>query len=93
MACPRCGSWSVRADRSLAGRMVCGNCGTPLQGVQRTGQRKRILPVFTGSGRGRWRWWLLALVASAGAFAALDPGSRQPLIPHGSGDRLNDRWQ
>jgi hypothetical protein len=90
MACPRCGSWSVRADRSLAGRMVCGNCGTPLQGVQRGGNRKRRLP---SGGRGRWRWWLLALVAAAAALAALDPGSRQPLIPHDSGDRPLDRWQ
>jgi|LauGreDrversion4_2_1035121.scaffolds.fasta_scaffold11800_6 hypothetical protein len=93
MACPRCGSWSVRADRSLAGRMVCGNCGTPLQGVQRGGNRKRILPAFSTSGRRRWRWWLLALVVVAATLAALAPGSRQPLIPHGSGDRPLDRWQ
>ena len=91
MACPHCGSWSVRADRSLAGRMVCGRCGTPLQGVKRGGTGKRLLPALPS--RGRWRWWLLALVVSAAALAAVDSGSRQPLIPHGSGDRPHDRWQ
>jgi len=30
MACPSCGSWSVKADRSLSGRMVCGRCGRSL---------------------------------------------------------------
>jgi hypothetical protein len=30
MACPDCGSWSVKADRGLSGRMVCGRCGRPL---------------------------------------------------------------
>jgi hypothetical protein len=90
MACPRCGSWSVRSDRSLAGRMVCGRCGTPLQGVQR-GSGRGLLPSLPS--RGRWRWWLLALVVGAAALAAVDSGSRQPLIPHGSGDRPLDRWQ
>jgi hypothetical protein len=91
MACPRCGSWSVRADRSLGGRMVCGRCGTPLQGVKRGGNAKGLLPALPR--RGRWRWWLLALVLIAASFAAVDSGSRQPLTPHGSGDRPNDRWQ
>jgi hypothetical protein len=90
MACPRCGSWSVRSDRSLAGRMVCGRCGTPLQGVQR-GSGRGLLPSMPS--RGRWRWWLLALVVGAAALAAVDSGSRQPLTPHGSGDRPLDRWQ
>ena len=89
MACPRCGSWSVRADRSLGGRMVCGRCGTPLQGVSRGG--KGLLPPLPR--RGRWRWWLLALVLVAAALAAVEPGSRQPLTPHGSRDRPLDRWQ
>ena len=90
MACPRCGSWSVRSDRSLAGRMVCGRCGTPLQGVQR-GSSRGLLPSLPS--RGRWRLWLLALVVGAAALAAVDSGSRQPLIPHGSSDRPLDRWQ
>jgi len=32
-------------------------------------------------------------VVIAAALAAVDSGSRQPLIPHGSGDRPHDRWQ
>ena len=90
MACPQCGSWSVRADRSLAGRMVCGRCGTPLQGVNRRqpGPARLGLPR-----RGRWRWWLLALVLTSAGLAALAPGSRQPLLPDGSVDRAHDRWQ
>jgi hypothetical protein len=88
MACPQCGSWSIRADRSLAGRMVCGRCGTPLQGVSRLGIRPS-----RSRGRWGWPWWLLVLVALAAALAAVDPGSREPLLPHGSGDRPLDRWQ
>jgi hypothetical protein len=30
MACPDCGSWTVKADRGLSGRLVCGRCGRPL---------------------------------------------------------------
>ncbi|MCP9858886.1 hypothetical protein KBZ33_07370 [Cyanobium sp. Cruz-8D1] len=50
MGCPKCGSWAVRADRSLAGRMVCARCGEPL-GIGRarrvaSGTRRR------GPGRG-----------------------------------------
>jgi hypothetical protein len=89
MACLRCGSWSVRADRSLAGRMVCGRCGTPLQGGKRGG--RGLLPIKAG--RFSWRWWLLGLVLVAAALAAVDPGLRQPLSPHGFSDRANDRWQ
>ena len=102
MACPQCGSWSVRADRSLAGRMVCGRCGTPLQGVQRasgSGRRRRFplrLP-SAGLGRGSWRWWLLALLALSAALATLSPESRLPLpsrVPADAPtDRLDHRWQ
>ncbi len=63
MGCPKCGSWAVRADRSLAGRMVCARCGEPLGiGSARriaSGTRRR------GQGRGnalalprRWGLWL-----------------------------------
>ena len=27
--CLYCGSYNFRADRSLAGRLVCNNCGNP----------------------------------------------------------------
>ncbi|MCP9915949.1 TFIIB-type zinc ribbon-containing protein [Cyanobium sp. ATX 6F1] len=83
MSCPKCGSWSVRRDRSLAGRMVCGRCGTPLgESAARAAQR--------GRGQGRLQrlglrlpqrvplWgWLLALVGLSAVLAALP--SRSPL--------------
>jgi hypothetical protein len=75
MACPHCGSWSVRADRSLAGRMVCGRCGTPLQGVQGRGGRGPV----RARPRVRLGWLVLAVVGTAAALAAVGPGSRQPL--------------
>lgn len=88
MACPRCRSWSVRADRSLGGRMVCGRCGTPLQGIKGSGRA-----FGPAARRASWRWWLVGLLIAAASLAALDSGSRQPQIPNGSSDRLNDRWQ
>lgn len=55
--CSRCGSNSFRADRSLAGRLVCTKCGTPAgQGnINRTYQRN------TRSINRRWKWWLIGL--------------------------------
>ena len=75
MACPRCGSWSVRSDRSLAGRMVCGRCGTALPGV---GSRGRgVWPVLSRGGP--WRWWFAAVLILAAGLAALAPeAQRQP---------------
>jgi ribosomal protein S27AE len=79
MACPHCGSWSVRADRSLGGRLVCGRCGRPLQGVkpgrQPSGGRRGLVggPAF----RFPWRLGLLVLVAAAAALAALQPTVQQ----------------
>jgi hypothetical protein len=105
MACPQCGSWSVRADRSLAGRMVCGRCGTPLQGVQRQGGRSRpwrpALFRIRGGPRHNWRWWLLGLLAAGAALAAITPeGPRSfPRVPFSSdladapADRPDHRWQ
>ena len=37
-SCNFCGSRDFRADRALAGRLVCSNCGTP-QGT-RSNQRR-----------------------------------------------------
>lgn len=72
MACPHCGSWSVKADRSLAGRLVCGRCGRPL-GVQHTrravqpGKRRQqpLTPL-----RLPWWAWLAALVAVSAELAS-----------------------
>jgi hypothetical protein len=79
MACPKCGSWAVRADRSLSGRMVCARCGHPL------GQRlaEQIRRSSSGRGRGwrqrRWLLWsgLTALVALSAVLAAKPPVERQ----------------
>ena len=62
MGCPKCGSWAVRADRSLAGRMVCARCGEPL-GI---GRARGIASGTRRRGRGsalalprRWGLWLM----------------------------------
>jgi hypothetical protein len=79
MACPKCGSWAVRADRSLSGRMVCARCGQPL------GQRIQAQTRRSSAGRG-WSWrqrrWLLwagltALVALSAVLAAKPPAETQ----------------
>ncbi|MCT0212764.1 MULTISPECIES: hypothetical protein [unclassified Synechococcus] len=84
MSCPRCGSWNVRRDRSLAGRMVCGNCSMPLGKGQATslgGRRRRLSGI--GAGRGRiWRWALpLGLLLLVGAHLAQLSGRDQPSWP------------
>jgi hypothetical protein len=79
MACPKCGSWAVRADRSLSGRMVCARCGHPL-GQRVSDQSRRS---SAGRGRGwrqrRWLLWagLTALVALSAVLAAKQPGENQ----------------
>ena len=75
MGCPRCGSWSVKSDRSLGGRMVCGRCGTPLDGVAQRGRGP--MPRLSGMSRQPWRLGLIALVVLAALFAAWNP--RQPM--------------
>jgi hypothetical protein len=93
MSCERCGSWSVRRDRSLAGRLVCGRCGQPLTG----GRRRR------GSAAGPgWRpafqrarpWsWIAVVLLGSGALLALidgdDPGRIRPLRPARQNDRFS----
>jgi hypothetical protein len=84
MACPNCGSWAVKADRSLAGRMVCARCGLVLglgaraSATGRTaGRRRGGLRAF------RWRWpwggWLgLALLVAVSALLASQAPPRSP---------------
>lgn len=78
MACPHCGSWAIRADRSLAGRLVCGRCGEPL-GLRaaRSARQHRLhhrLGGFEGLAPGAWPRWLLlsALVSLAAGLAVLE---------------------
>jgi hypothetical protein len=75
MACPNCGSWAVKADRGLAGRMVCARCGQPLglgasaRIARRRGRQPRMaMPK-------RWRIWLTVagLVGVSAALAARAP--------------------
>jgi hypothetical protein len=80
MSCPNCGSWAVKSDRSLGGRMVCGRCGQPLGGQviplrRRRGKRNGPFRMDT---RRLWGLGLMALVALSGVLAALEPqGARQ----------------
>ncbi len=93
MACPNCCSWSVRSDRSLAGRMVCGRCGSPLAGPGRRGHRSRHPPrARMGPFPARLSqlkpgWWGLAILLALGAGLALvepPPGRQGSPLP-GSG--------
>lgn len=81
--CPNCGSWSVRHDRSLAGRAVCGACGATLGG--RRGQRSRRRP--RPKAHGFRRFWLLLFVGLPIALACAYaqgwlqlPGPLQPQV-------------
>ena len=82
MACQSCGSWAVKADRSLAGRMVCGRCGQPLGlrvmaggRLRRGGGRRLWLPRLER----RWYGWLgVGLVLGVAALlAGLPPRGRE----------------
>jgi ribosomal protein S27AE len=96
MACPNCGSWAVRADRSLSGRMVCARCGTPLGiGAQRRPARP-ARPGGQAAGRHRRLWLgLAALVAVSALLAALPrrdsegPLRERPMPGAGRGGRLS----
>lgn len=86
MACPHCGSWSVKADRSLAGRLVCGRCGRPLGVKQarravRPGRRPSLSLRVPGWG------WVAALLAVSAGLASLQapPPLPQPFAQPANG--------
>jgi hypothetical protein len=85
MACPNCGSWTARADRSLAGRMVCARCGRMLGVAAPSPKRRRpSWPLPRPQLALRWRGWLglgLLLAVSALLAAQVPEGRRQPLEP------------
>lgn len=79
MSCPRCGSWEVRRDRSLAGRMVCGRCSLPLgAGATPSAGGFRRLSRLGGDRRGQRRSWLLPVAVLLGLSAVLAWLSDQP---------------
>lgn len=83
MSCPHCGSWAVRSDRSLAGRLVCGRCGQPLTGggARRSPRRRSGRgPLRPSTAPRRWGLVLLLLLLS-GAWLAAQPPLRQPGSP------------
>jgi hypothetical protein len=97
MACPNCGSWSVRADRSLAGRMVCGRCGSPLAGRGSQGrrsrpqQRARNQPNASLTKLSPGWWGLIALLALGAGLAWLEapPGRQDSPLPGKGIDQHN----
>jgi uncharacterized Zn finger protein (UPF0148 family) len=56
-SCPRCGSNSLRADRSLGGRIVCTNCGAPVG----QGQTYRANQQSFRTNNRPWIWWAIGL--------------------------------
>jgi len=85
MACPNCGSWAVKADRSLAGRMVCARCGQLLAGSAQGRRRRGLAWPLTGPQLDRrWRSWIaltLLLAVSALLAARVPEGRHQPSGP------------
>jgi hypothetical protein len=78
MACPNCGSWSVKADRSLAGRLVCGRCARPLGAAQAPRLQRRSRSRRPGLSLGIS---LLVLVALAALLAAWDQQRLRFTVP------------
>ncbi len=79
MSCPKCGSWAVKADRSLGGRMVCGRCGEPLGAKVIPPRRPRRRLRWNPSARGPGVWWLalMALLTLSALLAALQIAEEQ----------------
>ena len=61
--CLYCGSFNLRADRALSGRLVCTSCGNPY-GVRKSG--KNIVNNFNSFSSIK-RYWLFIFIV-IGAF-------------------------
>ena len=87
MACPHCGSWSVKADRGLAGRLVCGRCGRPLGVAQlpRRGSSRCPSVKSPALALGQGLVALLALSALLAAWDLQRSRSMPPSNPFRSG--------
>jgi len=90
MACPKCGSWAVKADRGLGGRMVCGRCGQPLGiGAQGKGRRVGISrPQKPGLWLGLTALVLVSALLAAVAERAPSPVERPRMGADGAGATL-----
>ncbi|MCP9887289.1 hypothetical protein KBY96_04980 [Cyanobium sp. ATX 6A2] len=96
MACPHCGSGSVKADRSLAGRLVCGRCGKPLgPGAARRARASGPTGFQSRSGRrSPWPWLAALLALSAGlAWLAESSPQRPRRSPAPAPARMSQPWQ
>ena len=57
--CRNCGSNSIRADRALAGRLICNQCGCPLEGPFSSGKNLSLTSKSIG---GRKTYFLVAIL-------------------------------
>lgn len=84
--CPRCRSRSVKHDRSLGGRAVCGACGLPL-GSPWPGRANRS----RARQRGLLVWLLLLGLMGGLVYLAANPQGLIPAPPAGSLPKQNSR--
>ena len=60
--CRNCGSRRFLADRSLAGRLICQNCGLPAGSRGGRMASGRSGASYSRNGHLGWRWLLLLMV-------------------------------
>ena len=60
--CRNCGSRRFLADRSLAGRLICQNCGLPAGSSGNRMASGRLGSGYGRTNRIRWRWLMLLVV-------------------------------
>ena len=60
--CLFCGSFNLRADRSLSGRLVCNSCGNPY-GVRKAGTNN--INIFNPSSFNKKYWFFILILIVA----------------------------